>query len=92
VEGEIAREDIEAQILQLPAVGAESAVASADGNPGSGKEKRRITVSGNGVSFSNMIGNGACNRKYFAARYPDLSIRFAVDDSLPDMTFTVRES
>ncbi|MBQ3321234.1 MAG: radical SAM protein [Firmicutes bacterium] len=99
VEGEIAREDIEAQILQLPAVGTESAAASADRNPGSGngksgggKEKRRITVSGNGVSFSNMIGNGACNRKYFGARYPDLSIRFAVDDSLPDMTFTVKES
>ena len=99
VEGEIAREDIEAQILQilqLPAVGAESAAASADRNPGSGngksgggKEKRRITVSGNGVSFSNMIGNCACNRRYFESAYPELSIRFAVDDTLPDMTFRV---
>ena len=72
VEGEIAREDIEAQ---LPAL--------------RGNEKRRITVSSNGVSFSNMIGNSSCNRRYFEEHYPQLSFRFAVDDSLPDMTFRV---
>ena len=52
-------------------------------------KKRRITVSSNGVSFSNMIGNSACNRRYFESAYPEHSIRFAVDDSLPDMTFKV---
>ncbi len=74
VEGEIAREDIESQLQKLP---------------GDANEKRRITVSSNGVSFSNMIGNSACNRRYFETAYPQLSFRFAVDDSLPDMTFTV---
>lgn len=72
VEGEIAREDIEAQLRPLL-----------------DHEKRRITVSSNGVSFSNMIGNCACNRAFFESHYPQLSFRFAVDDSLPDMIFTV---
>ena len=76
VEGEIAREEIEAQLRLLP--------DASDGN-----EKRRITVSSNGVSFSNMIGNSACNRRYFEDHYPQLSFRFTVDDSLPDMTFLV---
>lgn len=101
VEGEIAREDIEAQIRALPGGFASCADdGAADGNlrvPGGRRtvgdptaaKKRRITVSSNGVSFSNMIGNSACNRKYFESAYPDLSIRFAVDDTLPDMTFRV---
>ena len=80
VEGEIAREDIEAQLQSL-----QEDLSTAT-------KKRRITVSSNGVSFSNMIGNSACNRKYFETRYPDLSIRFTVDDNLPDMTFEVSES
>ena len=80
VEGEIAREDIEALISTLD-----------DPSP-EDNEKRRITVYSNGVSFSNMIGNSACNRAYFESEYPALSFRFAVDDSLPDMTFLVSES
>jgi len=76
VEGEIAREDIETQLLRVS----------------NDNEKRRITVSSNGVSFSNMIGNSACNRRYFEDKYPHLSFRFAVDDSLPDMTFAVTVS
>ena len=79
VEGEIAREDIETQLKNLPRT-------DADAN-----KKRRITVYSNGVSFSNMIGNSACNRKYFEESYPDLSLRFAVDDSLPDMQFRIEE-
>ena len=101
VEGEIAREDIEAQLRSLPedphAAGFSVPVDDsrttddphAPGDHSSAMKKRRITVSSNGVSFSNMIGNRACNRRYFESAYPDLSIRFAVDDSLPDMTFRV---
>ena len=103
VEGEIAREDIEAQIRSLPgdphAAGFSVPVddsrtaddSHAPGDHSSATKKRRITVSSNGVSFSNMIGNRACNRRYFESAYPDLSIRFTVDDSLPDMTFLVCE-
>ena len=88
VEGEIAREDIEAQIAALPVLEAPCRSGSTASH---GNEKRRITVSSNGVSFSNMIGNSACNRRYFETTYPQLSFRFAVDDQLPDMTFTVTE-
>lgn len=90
VEGEIAREDIETQIRALGAGGEPRLSGSSQetGKPAAAK-KRHITVSSNGVSFSNMIGNSACNRKYFESAYPDLSIRFAVDDTLPDMSFRV---
>ena len=89
VEGEIAREDIEAQIAQLLETVVQLPEATTDCSKDSANKKRRITVSSNGVSFSNMIGNRACNRRYFESAYPDLSIRFTVDDSLPDMTFRV---
>ncbi len=99
VEGEIAREDIEAQINRLLEATAQLSEATAQFHEStaacaqdSANKKRRITVSSNGVSFSNMIGNSACNRNYFETHYPDLSIRFTVDDSLPDMTFQVSES
>lgn len=82
VEGEIAREDIEAQLLALGL----RAAASDAGSPAPIK-KRRVTVYANGVSFSNMIGNKACNRTYFEKAYPDLSLRFKVDNSLQDMRF-----
>ena len=103
VEGEIAREDIEAQMQSLQAdshaagfsVPVDDSRAADDlhapGDRPAATKKRRITVSSNGVSFSNMIGNRACNRRYFESAYPDLSIRFTVDDSLPDMTFRVSE-
>ncbi len=45
----------------------------------------------NGVSFSNMVGNSHCNKKYFAEKYPDIRISFKVDDSLEDMVFEVRD-
>ena len=88
VEEEIAREDVEAQLRSLQDDSCNPGHCVPGGPPAATK-KRRITVSSNGVSFSNMIGNRACNRRYFESAYPDLSIRFTVDDSLPDMTFRV---
>ena len=107
VEGEIAREDIEAQIRALPEVSPGADACAADGSCAAENScaaevscgaddapigKRRLTVSSNGVSFSNMIGNRACNRRYFESAYPGLSLRFTVDDTLPDMTFRVAPS
>ena len=45
-----------------------------------------------GNTFSNMVGNSARNRRYFEEKYPQFSMRFAVDESLPDMAFRVSES
>lgn len=82
VEGEIARESLEAQLLQMLDTEADSAGASDD--------PRKLVFCSNGVSFSNLVGNAKRNKLYFAKKYPDLSIAFQVDESLPDMTFVAR--
>ncbi|MDD6540405.1 MAG: radical SAM protein [Firmicutes bacterium] len=69
VEGEIAREDLEDQLVRL----------DADGRiPENGK----VTFACAPVSFSNMTGNRAVNKKYFAEKYPALKIRFTTDSSI----------
>ena len=109
VEGRIAREDLEAQLMQLlePAGGLRTGALEAygagvqtDGAPGAETagtsggtgtscppELRAFTFFSCPESFSNMIGNGSENKRYFAEKYPDLSIRYAVDRSLPPMHF-----
>jgi hypothetical protein len=46
-------------------------------------------ISSNNLWFSAMIGHKACNRKYFAEKYPDAAIKYSADDSLPDGEFSV---
>ena len=69
VEGEIAREDLEDQLVRLDADGC---------IPENGK----VTFACAPVSFSNMTGNRAVNKKYFAEKYPALKIRFTTDSSI----------
>ena len=47
----------------------------------------RVRFISNPVSFSNMIGNKASNRKYFAGKYPDLDIRFETDSRLEPFVY-----
>ena len=77
VEGELAREQLEAQLSQL-----------LDSNDAI----RNLAFCCNGVSFSNMIGNSRRNKEYFTKKYPQLTITFQRDDSLGDMEFIVREN
>ena len=42
----------------------------------------RLTFTCNSVSFSNMIGNSRSNKLYFAAKFPFLRIRYAVDNRI----------
>ena len=79
VEGELAREDLEDQ---LQALLGESAAGSALPS-GEDCAPVRLTFTSCGESFSNMIGHGGANKKYFAGKYPHLQIRYAVDPSLP---------
>ncbi len=74
VEGELAKEDLEAQ---LPAALREHPGSTEHGST------EPITFSCCGESFSNMIGHKACNKQYFAEKYPALKIRYCVDDCLP---------
>ena len=72
VEGEIAREDLERQILSLyPEIQ----------NPFSGVYFPCPTVwfISNEKSRNNMFGHKGCNREYFSKHYPGLNIRYAVD-------------
>ena len=39
--------------------------------------------------FSNAVGNGGENKKYFEEKYPELSIKFRVDDSLEAAQFRI---
>ncbi|MDD6255688.1 MAG: radical SAM protein [Eubacteriales bacterium] len=47
-----------------------------------GAESGSAEFFSNPVSFSNMIGNGASNKKYFSEKYPGLAIKFRTDASL----------
>lgn len=67
--GRLAREAIEAQ---LPAIFDKIP----EGTEG------RILCQGNGVSFSNMVGNRGENRDYFSKKYPQISFRFGKNDEL----------
>ena len=84
VEGELAREDLEHQ-LQALLSGSTAGVASGS----TGGSRRRLLFSCCGESFSNMVGHGGANKKYFAEKYPLLSIRYCVDPDLPRGTYRI---
>ena len=81
VEGQIAREELEAQLLEL--LGSDEDENAADGT-------RRVSFFSNGNSFSNMIGNARRNKEYFVQKYPEIRIAFQRDDSLGDMVFIAK--
>ena len=80
VEGEIAREDLEAQIEELMR-GAGSRIAG---------PLTALTCACHPDYFSTMVGNGKKNKRYLAEKYPYISIRYTVDPDLPAMTFRAR--
>ena len=79
VEGEIAKEQLEKQLIDLM----ESSGLASAGAPAA------FTFFSSGNSFSNMIGNAKRNKNYFAEKYPDLKIRYKVDAALADGRYVV---
>lgn len=77
VEGEIAKEDMEAQLRDL---------LDHATQPGS------FTFYSCPESFSNMIGNSGRNKKYFEQKYPQLKFYYKIDDQLPRNRFSVAKS
>lgn len=79
VEGDIAREQIEGQLEEqlkrLPE-------AAFDGNI-------KADFFANRRCFSNLIGNGGRNKKFFLEKYPRLTILYKVNDFLPDYQYEV---
>lgn len=108
VEGEIAREDLEAQLQKLlrgetsDAACDETLNAPCEGTTSSETKKdacshqndRRsythVIFAACGESFSNMIGHKACNKQYFSEKYPNVSIRFNVNNTLPRGSYQVK--
>ena len=82
VEGEIARDRIQAQLDALSL-----------GNPvGGGFDRRgrtKVDVFSCPESFSNMVGHKACNKTYFAGKYPNLSFAFRTDGELEPNRYRV---
>lgn len=83
VEGEIAKDDIEKQLLAF--LDDETLMSDTEG-------KVRFTASCAPASFSNMIGHKKCNRIYFSSRYDRADIKFTVDRTLPDGVYLLRRS
>lgn len=71
VEGEIAKEKMESQLINLLHEDKPSAV----------------DFFSCGASFSNMVGNRKCNRAYFTQKYPEISFGFRVRKSLSPYTY-----
>lgn len=49
----------------------------------------KITFESCGASFSNMVGNNKCNKLYFSEKYPQLNIKFAVNNELEEGKYVV---
>lgn len=89
VEGEIAREQLEAQLsafrdLQKPAPNLRRPVQSPKK-----AAPHTLAFCSSSKSFSNMIGNAKRNKIYFAEKYPHLDIRYKVDSTLEDGRYVV---
>ena len=89
VEGEIAKEDLEAQLTPMLR---EHDPGPSSGLAGEHGSTQRFVFSCCGESFSNMIGHKACNKKYCTGKFPHASFIFAVDDALPRGTYLVKKT
>ena len=95
VEGELAKEDLEEQLLSLlsrrktqaPSLcpsspSSFSPLSDSSGKAGGKKQIGRVRFLCHPRSFSNMLGNKGRNRAYFQNRYPFLTFRFQTDSSM----------
>lgn len=94
VEGEIAKEQLEQQLqaflLDFKENGdavMDSAAATAASSAAA--STWTVTFASNPRWFSNMIGNGGRNKRYFKERYPNLRIQYKTDPSLQDGCYRV---
>lgn len=74
VEGDLARQDLEAQLAAL----------SLNDNC-----RTKADFFANSKSFSNMIGHQGRNKKYFLEKYPHLNILYKVNNQLQDNQFQI---
>ncbi len=85
VEGEIAKEQLEAQLNEYIQTRQENQFQS----QAQVQAYERFEFRSSSNSFSNMIGNSRRNKNYFAEKYPDIRIKYKVDHSLEDGRYIV---
>ncbi|WP_425756906.1 elongator complex protein 3 [Ihubacter sp. rT4E-8] len=78
VEGAIAREQIEDQLKEYVTL------------KGRSNGKTKADFYANRRCFSNLIGNGGRNKKFFLEKYPELNILYKVNDFLQDYQYEVK--
>jgi histone acetyltransferase (RNA polymerase elongator complex component) len=83
VEGRIAREELEKQLVIL------LNEKQIDGRENHGTRTPTFAFLSSGESFSNMIGNAKANKLYFQEKYPYLKIKYKVDSTLEEGRYTV---
>ena len=81
VESEIAKEQMESQLSQLPQLLQLDLPESAE---------KEISFVSSPASLSNMIGNRKSNRIYFENKYPHVRFTFHADAELPDNVYIMR--
>ncbi|MEE1038738.1 MAG: radical SAM protein [Eubacterium sp.] len=73
VEGEIAKDVIENEIVKLLKISAEN----------TSQEVLTLTIVAHPKSFNNMIGHKGANKKHFEEKYPQIQIKYVNDSALP---------
>lgn len=90
VEGELAREELEAQLEKLLHKPSYSSSRCHESGADTDLSDTCVTFFSCSESFSNMIGNGGCNRNYFEEKYPMLSFSFKIDYEMPRNSFLAK--
>lgn len=78
VEGQIAREDVEMELMR-----------QLDSKKEGVQSRLRVTILSSPRSFSNLIGNSRCNKIYFEEKYPHLSFKFGVNGNLTEGKYVI---
>ncbi len=99
VEGRIARERLEAGLTALlrenplasDTSSADNDFCSSNGRISSQEDgiRSEILLFSNEKCYNDMFGHKACNRKYFAEKYPALTFRYCIDPQLRNNEYSV---
>ena len=91
VEGEIAKESLEKQLIEAMAKCEDAGCDTCKTDKTDRSHKRNFYFMSNEKFFPAMIGHKACNKKYFSEKYPDSRIAYRKDGNLENNRYRVVE-
>ncbi|MBK5246293.1 MAG: radical SAM protein, partial [Peptostreptococcaceae bacterium] len=89
VEGEIAKDMLECQLVEFLCRNVENTVDRE--SVGNNENLKVVYFCSKNESFSNMVGNNKINKKYFADRFPCVKIEYIIDNSIGLNTYILKE-